>query len=154
MDRVAAGIDYGTARIAVVAPSINYFHEVVLRPGDKLGALDILAETTWNAVTHAHAEVVAVEAPIQGMHRNVRVGISMGMVAGAITVAARQAGAHVVLVEPATWKKAVIGVGNANKEQVTQWLELEHPDLRGQAHSQDLVDAACLALYAQQQLGG
>ena len=154
MDRIAAGIDYGTARIAIAAPTIGYFYEVVLRPGDNLGALDILAETTWNAVVHTHAEVVAVEAPIQGMHRNVRVGISMAMVAGAITVAARQAGARALLVEPSTWKKAVVGVGNANKEQVAQWLQSQHRDLHQQATSQDLVDATCLALYAQQELGG
>jgi Holliday junction resolvasome RuvABC endonuclease subunit len=151
-DEVILGVDYGTARIAIAGPSIMHFEEVVLRPGDNLGALDVLAETLWNAVKRTHADVVVVESPIQGASRNVRVGISLGMVAGAICVAARQAGASVLLVPPATWKKTVVGHGNANKEQVAQWLQSEHPDLRANAHSQDLVDATCIALSATRQV--
>lgn len=142
------GVDYGTSRIAIAGPAIWHFEEYVLRPGDNLGALDVLAETVWNAVIRTHADVVAVESPIQGGSRNVRVGISLGMVAGAISVAAQQAGASVQLIAPASWKKAVIGHGNANKEQVSQWLQAERPDLYGRTHSQDLVDATCIALAA------
>lgn len=143
------GIDYGTAKIAIAGPRIDHFEEYVLRPGDNLGALDVLAETCWNAVIRTHADVVAIESPIQGGSRNVRVGISLGMVAGAVSVAARQAGASVVLVPPAQWKKAVVGHGNANKEQVAEWLSHTHPDLHAKATSQDLVDAICIALSAE-----
>ena len=151
---IVLGVDYGTARIAIAGPSIMHFEEVILRPGDNLGALDVLAETLWNAVTRTHADVVVVESPIQGGSRNVRVGISLGMVAGALCVAARQAGASVQLVPPASWKKMVVGHGNANKEQVALWLQSEHPELRAEAHSQDLVDATCLALSATEPVDG
>ena len=154
MVRRACGIDYGTARIAIAAPSLGEFHEVVLKPGDNLGALDVLAETTWNVVTSIHADVVAIESPIQGMSRNVRVGIQLGMVAGALAVAARQAGAHVIFAEPATWKKAVVGFGNANKADVAAFLERHHQGLHAQCSSQDMVDAICIALYAETVLAG
>ena len=148
----ALGIDYGSSRIAIVGPSAHVFEEVVGRPGDNIGALDILAETTWNAVTQASAKVVAVESPIQGMSRNVRTGIMLAMVAGAITVAARQAGAEVIHVPPASWKKEVVGFGNAKKEQVSEYLAAQHPGLYANCGSQDMVDAACLGLYAEARL--
>ncbi len=154
MSGVAAGVDYGVSRIAIAVPARGVFHEVVLKPGDNTGALDVLAEITWNTVISAHADVVAVEAPIQGMSRNVRVGISLAMVAGAVVVAARQAGARVEVVPPATWKKAVIGVGNANKEAVSDYLAEHHAGLHARCGSQDMVDATCLALYAQALLAG
>jgi Holliday junction resolvasome RuvABC endonuclease subunit len=149
---IALGIDYGSSRIAIVGPSGLVFEEVVLRPGDSFGALDVLAEITWNTVTLTRAKVVAVESPIQGMSRNVRTGIMLAMVAGAITVAARQAGADVTHVPPASWKKEVVGFGNAKKEQVNSWLEAQHPGLYAHCGSQDLVDATCLGLYAEARL--
>ena len=148
----ALGIDYGSSRIAIVGPSLLVFEEVVLRPGDNFGALDVLAEITWNTVTQTKAKVVAVESPIQGMSRNVRTGIMLAMVAGAVTVAARQAGADVTHVPPASWKKEVIGFGNAKKEQVSEYLADQHPGLFAHCPSQDLVDAACLGLYAETRL--
>jgi Holliday junction resolvasome RuvABC endonuclease subunit len=154
MGRRVCGIDYGTSRIAIAAPSLSEFHEYVLKPGDNLGALDVLAEITWNTVTCTHAEAVAIESPIQGMSRNVRIGIQLGMVAGAVAVAARQAGAEVMFVEPSKWKKAVVGFGNASKADVSAFVEGHHPGLYAQCKSQDMVDAVCLALYAENVLAG
>lgn len=154
MGHRACGIDYGTSRIAIAAPSLGEFHEYVLKPGDNLGALDVLAEITWNTVSSIHAEAVAIESPIQGISRNVRVGIQLAMVAGAVAVAARQAGADVVFVEPAKWKKAVVGVGNASKADVATFLERDHVGLYSKCESQDMVDAICIALYAEKVLAG
>lgn len=154
MDKRSCGIDFATARIAIACPSLGEFHEVILTPGDNIGALDVLAETTWNVVTTIRAELVVVESPIQGMSRNVRTGIQMAMVAGAIVVAARQAGAEVILAAPAEWKKAVVGFGNANKADVSTFLERHLPGLYTQCRSQDMVDAVCIALYAEEILAG
>lgn len=149
---VAAGIDYGVSRIAIALPTHDVFTEFVLKPGDNLGALTVLSEITWNVVTTCHADVVAIEAPIQGMSRNVRVGISLAMVAGAIAVAAQQAGARVEVVPPASWKKEVLGFGNANKEQVSNYLEEHYAKFYSRCPSQDMVDAVCIALYAEKVL--
>lgn len=151
---VVGGIDYGSSRIAIVIPSRDVFLDVKLTPGDDFGALDVLAETTWNVLTQTRAEVVALEASILGMSRNVRTARSLARVEGAIAVAARQAGAHVVSAEPATWKKAVIGIGNADKQAVGVWLQRHHPNWHQHCHTQDLIDATCLALFAQGTLAG
>lgn len=50
-----------------------------------------------------------------------------------------------------TWKKTIVGNGNATKSDVTQWLRSNHPSLAQLAHGdQDLVDAACVALYGRE----
>ena len=154
MSGIAAGIDYGVSRIAIAIPQTNEYHEYVLSPGDNNKALTVLFEIVQNVLVHTHAEVVAIEAPIQGMSRNVRVGISLAMVAGAISVAAQQCGSHVDIVPPASWKKTVLGVGNANKDQIKSYLEENHKALYSNCLSQDMVDATCIALYAQTLVAG
>jgi len=130
------------------------FLDVQLVPGDDFGALDVISETVWNTVIQTGVGVVALEASILGMSRNVRTARSLARMEGAIAVAARQAGATVVSAEPATWKKAVIGIGNADKRAISDWLHHHHPTWHQQCHTQDLIDATCLAIYAQETLAG
>lgn len=146
------GVDYGLRRLAVVSAfdGVLCDVDVGVRPGScsPLEALHILVDTYCNAMMHRHAAVVAVEAPIVGIRRNVRTGLQMSMVAGAIAASALQGGSSVRLVEPATWKKAVVGSGGATKDDVREYLSQHHPALYQGTQSQDAVDAACLALYA------
>lgn len=150
MDKtIGAGVDYGTSRVALSIPSLDVFDDIVLKPGDNLGALDVISEVVWNACITYKPDIVAVEAPIVGASRNLRVGVSLGMVAGAICTAVMQSGATAVLAPPATWKKAVVGRGNADKQQISDWLQVHHPVWHARCTSQDAIDATCLALYAQ-----
>lgn len=150
----AAGVDYGVRRVAlaVIDAGGHRVDEVLLGECGDVDAIDTLAESCWNVLTREHADVVVVEYPIVGMSRNLRVGIRMGMVAGAIIAASRQAGCEVTTVEPATWKKAVIGAGNASKDDVANWLARHHPTYHSACASQDTIDATCLALYATTQM--
>lgn len=146
----AAGVDYGSHRIAYSAPRISAFHEVVLKGGDDLDDLDTMAAYLFDLVATTQASCVAVEAPIVGISRNLRTGIRLGMVAGALVTSVRQAGAHALLVPPASWKAAIVGRGNAGKPDVSQWLRGRYPDWWDSCEgSQDLVDATCLALFAE-----
>jgi hypothetical protein len=53
-----------------------------------------------------------------------------------------------------SWKKAVVGRGNADKGQVAQSLRLRWDALYTAADgNQDAYDAACIALYGRQLLG-
>jgi Holliday junction resolvasome RuvABC endonuclease subunit len=84
------------------------------------------------------------------MSRNVNTGLSLAMVAGALIVAADEAGARVVLAEPSTWKKQVLGHGGLGKSEIAEWLAREQPVLHAQCGAnQDLVDACCIALFGQ-----
>lgn len=144
---VAVGVDYGTGRVAFAAPSAGSWLDIVLQPKEPLVSIDVIAEAAYNHFMEVKASVVVIEAPIVGASRNMRVGVSMGMVAGAIWIVAGQCGAERLLVEPARWKKAVIGVGNADKQQVAQWLLVRHPEWHARCSSQDAIDATCMALY-------
>lgn len=53
-----------------------------------------------------------------------------------------------------SWKKAIVGRGNADKGQVAECLRLRWPALYTAAEgNQDAYDAACIALYGRQLLG-
>jgi len=143
-----AGIDYGTAKVAISIPEAGIFDDIVLQPKDNLESLTVIGDAVWNALKTGEATHVSVESPIIGASRNLRVGVSLGMVAGAICITARQTGASVALAPPATWKKAVTGRGNSNKEEVASWLLLHHPIWYAKCTSQDAIDATCLALHS------
>ena len=53
-----------------------------------------------------------------------------------------------------SWKKAVVGRGNADKGQVAESLRLRWPALyTASAGNQDAYDASCIALFGRQLLG-
>ena len=152
----AAGVDYGLRRVAIAVPSAGILVDVDRavrgKPCDALDALEVLADTYCNAVIRTRVELVAIEAPIVGMSRNVRTGLQLGMVAGALSSAALRTGSKVIIVEPSTWKKAIVGNGNANKDDVSDYLARKHPRLHERTATQDAIDATCLALYAMERL--
>ena len=54
-------------------------------------------------------------------------------------------------VNVSSWKKAVVGKGNADKEQVAEFLRLRWNALYESASgNQDVYDASCIALYGRQ----
>ncbi len=143
-----AGIDYGTAKVAIAIPEAGLWTDIVLQPGSNLEALTVISDAAWNALTEGGATFVVVESAIVGASRNMRVGVSLGMVAGALCLTARQTGAAVALAAPSEWKKAVTGRGNANKEEIAVWLAVHHPGWHARCATQDSVDATCLAIHA------
>lgn len=146
------GIDYGIRRVAIASASQGVICDVDVGVRAKacspLEALHIIVDTYCNAMVRRRADVVAIEAPIVGMSRNVRTGLQLSMVAGALAAVALQSGTAVLVVEPSTWKKAIVGNGGASKDDVSEYLARQHPRLRAHAKSQDAIDATCLALYA------
>lgn len=75
--------------------------------------------------------------------------IAQAMTSGAIQVAMYEHGLRTIeYVRPPAWKKEVVGHGHATKEDVATFLERTRPDLfAATGGSQDLIDAACIALY-------
>jgi hypothetical protein len=81
--------------------------------------------------------------------RNMRVFGQLSMSAGAI-LSATETG---YLVPVDSWKAAVIGRGGVGKPDVAEWLRVHHPKFSEECEGdQNLVDAACIALYGQQLL--
>ena len=153
----SAGVDYGVRRIAYSQPKKGIFDELILTDKDDIKSLNTLSEWLKSHIEAGRPELVVVEQSIQGASRNIRTGISMAMVAGALSLTVQQVGLKVILVGPSSWKKAVIGYGNADKDAVTRWLSTRHPKYYEQCQRfkkpQDVTDATCLALYAETILG-
>lgn len=94
-------------------------------------------------------DVIFVEEPPLAGSRNVRTFAALHQV---FSVALTQ-GPNVYSTEVATWKKEVVGAGNAKKEDVARWLETRHPSYSSLCGDQNLIDAACIALYGRAVLG-
>lgn len=91
---------------------------------------------------------VFVEHPLVG-RAGAHATIVQAQVQGLVMMLSVQFGAAGVYeVNVQSWKKAVVGHGGADKDKVKSWLIDHHPLLAELAgDDQDLVDAACVALY-------
>lgn len=92
--------------------------------------------------------VVFCEEPVSAGARNLRTYGQMAMTVGAILSSTTLYTPNCYLVPVSRWKMVVVGKGNANKDQVTLWLNRVHPNYAARCGaSQDLVDACCIARY-------
>ena len=89
-----------------------------------------------------------VEDPVVGRGGS-RATILQSQVHGVVLTVAVQSGSLGVYgVNNKTWKRSVVGNGNATKDEVTDWLRANHPALAKRAgEDQDLVDASCIYLH-------
>lgn len=95
---------------------------------------------------------VFVEAPVVG-RGGVRSTMVQCFTSGAIQGAFHDAGCTTQVANVSTWKKSVVGKGNATKEEVSKHLRLRWPALfHAAVGNQDLIDASCIALHGQQLL--
>lgn len=164
------GVDYGGRRVSfcVLDPDGSYRTYVDEWSDVEYAEHQILAHAA--AWTHRLTDPrltgvrhLVVESPIVGASKNAQTAVRMSMMAGAL-LSGVHPGVTVDLVPPATWKKEVVGRGNADKADVTDWLgkydarfyseALRHSTRRDGAPNQDVVDAICLALCAATRLAG
>lgn len=93
---------------------------------------------------------VYVEAPVLAGVKNVQSTIKVAAAYGAVLAAINSTRAVTHEVPVALWKVATVGKGNASKDDVGDWLHVQHPSVHREcAGDQDLMDAACIALYAE-----
>jgi Crossover junction endodeoxyribonuclease RuvC len=93
--------------------------------------------------------IIYIEDPVVG--RNVRSTIVQAQVSGAIIAAAECRGVPVFHANVNSWKKEVVGKGNATKPEVAEWLEKNWPEAYNlAAGDQDLIDAAAINRYGDQ----
>jgi len=97
------------------------------------------------------ADLIVVEEPVIG--RGVQSSLQVAHTFGAVlaTIGETHPHTNVVTVSVASWKKAVVGKGNASKEEVRCWLEQAYPAYAVLCGSdQDRIDATCIGLYGVQ----
>lgn len=103
-----------------------------------------------NAALLHNADSVWVEDVLAG--NNIKYSLSLAETKGAVLTSLHPLrpynGCDIRTVNVGTWKKEVIGNGNASKDQVKDYIYVTHPayaPLCGD--DQDLCDAACVGLY-------
>lgn len=99
----------------------------------------------------SYQPVVYVEEALigRGVRSSLMIAQCQGAVYGALALAAVTS---VYAVPVDAWKKGVCGKGGISKEQVSEWLDKVHPCYSAHCDGdQDRIDAACIAIYGQQQ---
>ena len=92
---------------------------------------------------------VFMEAPLEG--HSVHSAIIQAQVGGAVLAAASKVHVNVELVNVGSWKKQVVGKGNAKKPEVAEWLKENWPEAYNRANGdQDLIDASAINRYGYQ----
>lgn len=152
-DFLVIGVDPAASKAAFVA---LYGNEFVMRSAQRLGksggqacfkathAIEsFVLALPWN-VDHKFAYI---EAPVVG-RGGVRTTMVQCFTSGAIQGALHGLGFTTEIANVSSWKKRVVGKGNATKEQVAEHLRLRWPALYSAANGdQDLVDASCIAIF-------
>jgi hypothetical protein len=152
---VIFGVDLGVRSFAIVGlyeedevgehPHIAKFFEMV-RGRTRYHELRAITQEIQELVLED--DILFVEEPPLAGVRNIRTFAALNQTA-AVILSATAAQGYLVPVD--SWKKATLGTGGTGKPVVAEWLSLQHPDLhKFCGGNQNLVDAACIALYGQQ----
>lgn len=145
-----AGIDLGVHKIALFMMLEENPHPAVLDVDDMPRPLTLrmIAGWTQEMVTLHDIDQVWIEDVIVGNNRKYSLGLAE--VKGAV-MSQLPVGLDVRLVDNKTWKKELIGNGNASKDQIRNYIDVTHgayAPLCGD--DQDLYDSACIAIYGRQ----
>lgn len=115
-----------------------------------------IRDVVMQARRHAEPVHVFIESPFISP-KTIRAAIPLSRTQGALFAGAYDAGAHIVYeVEPSQWKLGVLGkgFGNADKDTVASWMQINWPWLfetalvsAPNAMIQDVIDAAGIMLY-------
>jgi Holliday junction resolvasome RuvABC endonuclease subunit len=110
--------------------------------------LHAVADTVHDVASLHDIDTVWVEDTLVG--NNIGYSIALAECKGAV-MAGLAMHRDVRLVNVSSWKKAVVGRGNATKDQVKDYIGVSHgPYAPLCGDDQDLYDAACIALYGRQ----
>lgn len=110
-----------------------------------------LFEDGLSFVSESYPDVVYIEEPVVAGKMNLRSSLLIAQICGVMmSVCAASGMEHVYLVPVSSWKKGSVGSGNADKQRVSTWLNENHPKIASICgRDQDLIDAACIAIYGQ-----
>jgi len=150
---IVCGIDLGARKVAIstfVDGELTLAQSLEVPKTTRARELRTLGEWTFGYTKIAN--YAFVEEPLIG--RGVRSSLQIAQTAGAVMSA--MGGLLAIdsrFVDNKTWKKQVVGNGNASKEMIEEWLKRTHPAYAALCGSnQDRIDAACIGIYGVQVL--
>ena len=155
---IAIGVDIGIHRIAMAVPEAGWYGQIDLA-GAYIGRRDTeLRELQrWvrtRVMTRGVTPVAFIERPfLSGSAANPTTTIGMAETVGIIRASVIWT-APSTMVNPSSWKKALVGKGNATKEEARYWLEDTIGKEKVDSMSEDEVDAMCIGYYGQGVIDG
>lgn len=156
-EQVILGIDPAATKVSFVAiTDIDFFVQHHKRLGKSGGEA---CNSAWHLTNSLLFDInqmwpgatihAFIESPVVG-RGGVRSTMVQCFTSGAIQAALHNAGLDSQGANVSSWKKVVTGRGNSTKPEVAKHLRLRWPALhRAAGGNQDIVDAACIALYGQ-----
>lgn len=160
MKTIVVGLDPSSRKLALVYASFGNQDDLRSKcyelPKDVIPALALAHKVTYHFVKtwvdRGYKVVLYIEEPVVG-RGGAYATIKQSKVHGACIAGATAAGAHCAAVNVSTWKKIVVGKGNASKVQVAQYVRKQWRILSKLAGpDQDLIDAGCIYSYARRQV--
>ncbi len=158
---MVVGVDPAATRLAMVAqhPLLPIFASAKYALGKRYEpacageAMDVtlgFLEGIRPMATGQTPLIAWIEAPTGGRpgKANVQSMAKQAFISGVVQACLIKSGYQVYLVPPATWKGAVVGRGNASKDEVVRTVAGRWPKLsRTIGRDYDLNDAACICTY-------
>jgi hypothetical protein len=143
------GVDLGARKVAISIFEDGYLAHVedFEVPKGSSRARELRTLAYWSFSNLKDCDTVWLEEPVVG--RGVRASLQIAHTAGAVmSELASLEGLEVYVVPNKQWKKTVIGNGNANKQDISSWLQRKHTSYSSMCGvNQDRVDAVCIGLY-------
>ena len=134
------GIDVNSKEVALAAMG-NYVLEFFSTI--KIETLGLLVEDLKDVFGVYKPDRINIEDSIY--IQNYKTSKMIAEIVSACKIACEQAGFEWEIVSNKSWKKQVIGNGNATKEQIRKVIAEKYPQL--QESSQDLIDATAIAMW-------
>jgi Holliday junction resolvasome RuvABC endonuclease subunit len=143
------GVDLGIRKVALFGlldgQAMSSVLDLDKTTESRAQQLRILSSHVHDAMVLHDIDQVWIENTIIGNNR--KYSLALTEVKGAV-MASVVRGADVQLVEIGTWKKQVVGHGNATKDDVRNYIDVTSSAYAALCEdNQDLYDAACVALY-------
>jgi Holliday junction resolvasome RuvABC endonuclease subunit len=157
--KVHLGIDPASTRIAYVALAdggsyLLGFNKKLGKSGGEACAavwryVNDAVDTIYNQWPSCSISAF-IESPVVGVG-GVRSTMVQCFTSGAIQGSLYERGIESQVANVSSWKKHVVGKGNATKEEVAEYIRRGWPALFREANgNQDIYDAACIALFGRQ----
>jgi Holliday junction resolvasome RuvABC endonuclease subunit len=157
---IPIGVDIGSRRISISAPTIRLLSTIDLGKGAGPGMreAELMTLQLWvrDLVRRAGLDpqncCIWVEATYlsSGAGGNAAVTVALAEVSTIVRTAVEWADAEQVI--PGTWKKEVLGYGIAEKTDIQEWLWVSDPELAAGCECEDEFDASCIGYYGMMRL--
>lgn len=134
------GIDLGVRSLHISSKARCW--SIIAPKTQRSEELQFLAQSL-SETFHKDEIYAFVEEPVVAGARNIRTSLQMAQVCGVVLSALNGE-----VVPVSTWKKAVVGKGNASKDEVKEWLFNSKRDFPASA-KQDHIDATCIRIYGE-----